>query len=40
MKKFSFEDFILVVAVGLPLLVILVSLFYLTSNYLIENFLK
>jgi hypothetical protein len=34
MKKFRFEDFILVVAIGLPLLIILVSLFYLIANFL------
>jgi len=32
MKKFRFEDFILVVAVGLPILIILVCLFYFIGN--------
>jgi hypothetical protein len=34
MKNFDFKDFILLVAVGLPLLIILVSLFYLIANFL------
>ena len=32
MKNFDFKDFILVIAVGLPLLIILVSLFYFIGN--------